>query len=135
MEDSIFTKIIKGTIPGQIIYQDDIAAVLLTNEPLTEGHMLVVPRQQVDSLWDLDNQTYTHVWDVARSMAQLLQKTYPQYARIGSIVEGFGVPHAHIHIFGYEQPLNETIARRIQEGPSGVTQEQLATVGTKLRSN
>lgn len=135
MEDSIFTKIMKGTIPGQIIYQDDIAAVLLTNEPLTEGHMLVVPHQQVDSLWDLDDQTYTHVWDVARSMARLLQKTYPQYTRIGSIVEGFGVPHAHIHIFGYEQPLNETIARRIQEGPSGVTQEQLAAVGTKLRSN
>lgn len=135
MEDSIFTKIIKGNIPGQIIYQDDIAAVLLTNEPLTEGHMLVVPRQQVDSLWDLDDQTYTHVWDVARSMARLLQKTYPQYTRIGSIVEGFGVPHAHIHIFGYEQPLNETIARRIQEGPSGITQEQLAAVGTKLRSN
>ena len=134
MEDSIFTKIIKGDIPGQIIYKDDTVAVLLTIEPLTEGHMLVVPLQQVDSLWDIDNTTYHHLWDVARQMAHRLQKIYPAYERIGTLVEGFGVPHAHIHVFGYEQPLNGTISQRIKEGPKNLTADELAAVAAKLRS-
>ena len=58
MQDSIFTKIIKGEIPGEIIYEDDSCVALLTIEPISEGHCLVVPRKQVDHLWDAD-----HLWD------------------------------------------------------------------------
>ena len=134
MEDSIFTKIINGSIPGQVIYKDDTVAALLTIEPLTDGHMLVVPLKQVDTLWDLDDETYTHIWNVARKMAKLLAKTYPSYQRIGTIVEGFGVPHAHIHIFGYEQPLNETIIKHVEtDHREHATPEHLAQVGAKLR--
>lgn len=111
MQDSIFTKIIKGEVPSEFIYQDDTTVVILTIEPLTEGHMLVIPRTQVDDLWELDETTYHHLWDVAKAMTTRLRKAY-DYERIGAVVEGFAVPHAHIHVFGYEQPLEPTVMKR-----------------------
>ena len=109
MEDSIFTKIIKGEIPGEVIYQDEACFVLLTVQPLSEGHMMIIPRKQVDHLWNLDDATYHHLFDIAKQMQTKLKKAYPHYRRIGMLVEGFGVPHTHVHVFGYEQPLEETI--------------------------
>ncbi len=134
MEDSIFTKIIKGKIPGQVIYEDETVAALLTIEPLSEGHLLVVPKAEVDHLWDVESETYHHMWDVARDMAALLKEKYPHYQRIGVVVEGFGVPHAHIHVFGYEQPLNETIIRHVEtDHRQHTTPAHLAEVAARLR--
>lgn len=132
MEDSIFTKIVKGKISGEVIYEDNKAAVILTVEPFTPGHMLVLPKVQVDHLWDVEPSTYHHLWDVAKQMADRLKKTY-HYERVGVVVEGFGVPHAHIHVFGYEQPLNPTIIDHVAHGTIASAQE-LAEVAEKLRS-
>lgn len=112
MEDSIFTKIINGDIPGEIVYDDDQCVVMLTIEPLTPGHCLVVPRQQIDHLWDIADPLYQHLLSVAKKMALRLRNVY-SYERIGMMVEGFGVPHAHIHVFGYEQPMEPTIVEHI----------------------
>jgi len=136
MEESIFTKILKGEIPGEVIYQDDKAAVLLTIEPLTPGHMLVVPLQQIDHLWDIDDDLYHHLWAVAKQMAGRLKAVY-HYERIGTIVEGFGVPHAHIHVFGYKEPLEPTIIRekaRKDAGMAAVDQNSLQQEADKLRA-
>lgn len=135
MEDSIFTKIIKGEITGEVIYEDETAAVLLTIEPMSEGHMLVVPKVETGHLWDIDDETYHHLWNVARDMAKLLKEKYPQYERVGIIVEGFGVAqHAHIHVFGYERPLNDTVIRHVEvEHSRHAAAEELAAVGAKLR--
>lgn len=134
MEESIFTKIINGEINGQVIYEDDSSAALLTIEPLTDGHMLIVPKKPAGTLWDLDDVNYHHLWSVARKMATLLRETYPRYERIGTIVEGFGVPdHAHIHLFGYEQPINETIIDHAKARRHASAAE-LARVADELRS-
>lgn len=138
MQDSVFTKIIKGEMPGEVIYQDDQCFVPLTIQPLTEGHMMVIPRQQVDHLWDLDDEIYHHLFRVARQMQAKLKIAYPDYPRIGLLVEGFGVPHTHVHIFGYTQPMEETIlehkAWKEQRGSSFVDAEQLHMVAEKLRA-
>ena len=138
MTDSIFTKILHGEIPGHVIYQDDTTFVILTIEPLSPGHMLVIPKLEVDHLWDLDDKTYHHLFEVARRMQAKLKTTYPIYDRIGLIVEGYGVPHAHIHVFGYEQPLEKMIADRVSRKSSSdnlmVSQESLKPVAEKLRS-
>lgn len=137
MEDSIFTKIINGDIPGEVIYQDETAAVLLTIQPHTPGHVLVVPKQQIDHLWDLDNETYHHLWDVAREMTAKLKRVYG-YERVGAIVEGFGVPHAHIHVFGYPEPLEEMIihekARKDETGKHFADADELRQEADKLRA-
>ena len=132
MQDSIFTKIIKGEVPSEFIYQDDTAVVILTIEPLTEGHMLVIPRTQVDDLWELDDATYRHLWNVARMMTTRLRRAY-DYERVGAVVEGFAVPHAHIHVFGYEQPLEPTIIKHAQR-KDFASPEELHETADRLRS-
>ena len=97
MEDSIFTKIIKGEIPCYKVYEDDIVFAMLDIDPLSDGHVLVFPKKQVDLLWDLDQDVYNHLMDVAKLIAEKIQnKLNP--LRVGMVVEGFGVPHAHIHL-------------------------------------
>lgn len=113
MQDSIFTLILKGQIPGEVIYEDDKSFVILTVQPFTEGHMLVIPKVQVDSLWDVDDATYTHLFHISKQMAAKLGNAYPSYKRIGVLVEGFGVAHAHIHVFGYDEPMEPTITNHI----------------------
>ena len=138
MTDSIFTKILHGEIPGHIIYQDDTTFVILTIEPLSPGHMLVIPKLEVDHLWDLDDTAYHHLFDVAKQMQAKLKTAYPTYDRIGLIVEGYGVPHAHIHVFGFDQPLEKMIADRASRKSSGeslmISPESLQPVAEKLRS-
>lgn len=137
MTDSIFTKILQGEIPGEVIYRDDTAAVLLTIEPFTPGHMLVVPLEQVDHLWEINETTYHHLWDIARQMTTKLQAAYG-YERVGAAVEGFGVPHAHIHIFGYLEPLEDTLAAIHAQKANGNHQfasaDELKAVADKLRN-
>lgn len=114
MEDSVFTMILNGKIPGEVIHQDNECFVLLTVQPFTPGHMLVVPRQQVDSLWDLPDDMYLHIMSVAKQMQAKLAAAYPTYKRVGMLVEGFGVPHAHVHVYGYDEPLEPTIIKHIE---------------------
>lgn len=138
MQDSIFTKIFKGDVPGEIIYQDELCFVILSIEPISEGHMLVIPRAQIDHLWDVDTDTYHHLFDVAKQMKEKLIKAYPAYERIGLQVEGFGVPHAHIHIFGYEKPMEQTMVdihewKKTVDSPFTPV-EKLHPVAEKLRA-
>ena len=132
LEDSVFTKIIRGDIPGEIIYQDDDCYVLLTIEPISAGHMLVIPREQIDHLWDVSTPLYSHLMDVAKRMAEALRTAYA-YKRIGMLVEGFGVPHAHVHILGidsgYETLIPEHIAHR-----SHPSSEELHAVANTIRA-
>lgn len=132
MQDSIFTKIIDGEIPGEIIYEDEMCVVLLTIQPFSPGHLLVIPREQIDHLWDIDNKTYHHLWDIVHKMAEKLKQTYT-YDRVGVVVEGYGVPHAHIHVFGYEQPLKETIVDFSKKIETIATAEMLRIEADKLR--
>ena len=134
MQDSIFTKIIKGEIPGEIIHEDAICIAMLTIEPFSPGHLLVIPRKQIDHLWDVDSETYYHLWDVARQMAKKLKHVYG-YQRVGTEVEGFGVPHAHIHVFGYEQPLQETIIAFSQKNDTTASPEALHNEAEKIRNS
>lgn len=138
MQDSIFTKILKGDVPGEMIYQDDDCFVILSIEPISEGHMMVIPTEQIDHIWDVDRDVYHHMFDVAKQMQEKLKKTYPGYERIGLQVEGFGVPHAHIHVFGYEKPMEQTMVdhhewKKTVDNPFA-SQEELHVVGEKLRA-
>ncbi len=100
--------------------------------------MLVIPNEQIDSLWDVDDQTYQHLFDVSKQMQAKLRNAYPDYKRIGLLVEGFGVPHAHIHVFGFHEALEPTIAKHAtwKESADGsaVPSDTLRAVAEKLRA-
>lgn len=96
-EPSLFTKIINGEIPAHKIYEDDRVVAFLDMQPLTEGHTLVVPRKQIDHIWDLPDDDYEYIWMVSKKIGQHIREVIGS-PRVAIVVEGFGVPHAHIHL-------------------------------------
>lgn len=130
-EQSIFTRIINGEIKQQILYQDDLCFVILTHEPISPGHLMVIPRKEIDHVWDIGDDLYQHLMLVTKKMALKMRQAY-DYKRIGMLVEGFGVPHAHIHVFGYTQPLEPTITAHIAKKRI-MSPEELQIEADKLR--
>ncbi len=94
---SIFTKIIHGEIPSYKIAEDEDHYAFLDINPNAKGHTLVVPKKEVDKVFDLDEETYTALLQFARRVAKALEKTIP-CNRIGMSVVGLEVPHAHVHL-------------------------------------
>mgnify|MGYP000377361674 CR=1 FL=1 len=94
---SIFTKIIKGEIPSYKIAEDENYYAFLDINPNAKGHTLVIPKKEVDKLFDLDVETYTGLMQFARKVAKALEKTIA-CNRIGMTVVGLEVPHAHVHL-------------------------------------
>lgn len=97
MEDSIFTKIMRGEAPGYKIYEDEKVYAMLDIAPLSDGHILVIPKIQIDHVWDLPDDEYDYLWKISKKIAQAMQEVF-QPQRVGVVVEGFSVPHAHIHL-------------------------------------
>jgi histidine triad (HIT) family protein len=124
---TLFTKIIEGQIPGQIVWSDDVCAAFLDLEPLTRGHALVVPRTEVDHWIDLDPATMAHLLDVAARLGRAQLAAFGG-ERVGLIVQGFEVPHAHVHVFAASGPGDFDLAARTPRRP-----EQLAADAGALR--
>ncbi len=95
---SVFTKIIDGELPGRFVYRDDEVVAFLTIEPLTYGHTLVVPIQEVDKWTDLDPELWAKVSAVSQKVGKAVIEAFGS-PRAGYIIAGFDVPHAHIHVF------------------------------------
>ena len=94
---SIFTKIIKNEIPSYKIAEDENYLAFLDAMPLVKGHTLVIPKQEIDFIFDLENEDYKNLWSFAQTVAKKLQKSFPD-KRIAVAVVGLEVPHAHIHL-------------------------------------
>ena len=100
MVDSIFTKIIKGEIPCHKIYEDDRTLAFLDIHPKTPGHTLVVPKQQVEFVWDLEEADYQAVMAAAKKVALRLREVLAA-PYVGELVVGVDVPHAHVHVYAF----------------------------------
>ncbi len=95
--ETIFSKIIKGEIPSYKIAEDDRFFAFLDIHPLAKGHTLVIPKKEVDNLFDLDDETYKDLWLFAKKIAGALGECM-SCERVGVAVVGLEVPHAHIHL-------------------------------------
>lgn len=100
MQDSIFTKIIKGEIPSYKIYEDERVYAFLDIHPVTPGHVLVIPKIQIEFVWDLDDADYLAVMKVAKLIATHLRSTLG-VRYIGEKVVGVDVPHAHVQLIPF----------------------------------
>ena len=96
---TVFTKIINGEIPSYKIYEDEICYAFLDNNPETLGHTLLVPKIEVDKIYDLDEETYLHLFKIAKKLAKNMEEKLN--ARVIFKVIGVDVPHAHIHLVPY----------------------------------
>jgi len=98
---SIFSKIVAGDIPAYKVAESNEFLAFLDINPLVEGHLLVIPKKEVDRLFDLDDETYTGLMIFAKIIATAMKKVFT-CDRIGVTVLGLEVPHAHVHLI----PLN-----------------------------
>lgn len=101
MPDSIFTKIIKGEIPCHKIYEDELTFAFMDIHPIQPGHVLVVPKKQIDQFQDLPEADYHAVWSTVKKVANR-QKDVLGRLRSGIHVVGLDVPHAHVHVFPFD---------------------------------
>ena len=94
---SIFTRIINGEISGRILWRDRVCIAMVDIRPLNRGHVLVIPIKEVDRWTDLSTGTVTHCMTVAHTIGRAQQELFAPL-RVGLIIAGFEVPHAHLHV-------------------------------------
>lgn len=94
---TLFTRIINGEIPGRFVWRDDRCVAFLTIAPMAPGHTLVVPIEEIDHWVDLDPALASHLFSVSQEIGKAQQRAF-RPARIGVLIAGLEVPHAHIHL-------------------------------------
>jgi histidine triad (HIT) family protein len=100
MPDSLFTKIIKGEIPCHKVYEDERTFAFMDIYPAVDGHVLVIPKRQVEFLWDLDDVDYQAVMMTCKKLAKHLRDVM-NVPYVGVKVVGVDVPHAHVHLLPF----------------------------------
>ncbi|WP_309131814.1 HIT family protein [Brevibacterium sp.] len=125
---TLFTKIINGEIPGTFVYEDDRCVAFLDVSPLTEGHTMVVPREEISHWIDADQDLLDHLMAVARRIGRA-QKVAFDCDRIGVLIQGYEVPHLHIHVW----PTNSIADFDLSDRSPMLSGEELAGPADKLR--
>lgn len=128
MEESIFTKIIKGEIPSHKIYEDEKTIAFLTIQPVREGHTLVVPKTQIDQYIDLPDDDYDALWRTVKKVAGHLRGATGK-ERIGVVIKGIDVPHAHVHLI----PFDRGESLKADGEPEIMSADVLTPIAEKLR--
>lgn len=126
--DSIFTKIIKGEIPCYKIAEDDRFIAFLDVFPIKKGHTLVVPKAQIDYLFDLDDSLLSDLMLFAKKVAQKMERAIT-CERIGVAVIGLEVPHAHIHLV----PLDTVGDIDFSQPKIQLSTEEMAEIADSIR--
>lgn len=128
-EPSIFTRIIRGEIPCHKIYEDAQTIAFLDINPVAEGHTLVVPKKQVEFLWDMEDDDYLALMATAKKVGRRLREVIGK-PYVGEVVVGTDVPHAHVHLIAFTQPHE---MKRTLDGPGAAAQaDDLAAVAARL---
>ncbi|MEM9987309.1 MAG: HIT family protein [Bacteroidota bacterium] len=125
---SIFTKIVAGEIPAYKVAETDEYLAFLDIRPLSKGHTLVIPKEEVDYLFDLPDNLYVGLQLFAREVAKAIEKVVA-CKRIGTAVVGLEVPHAHIHLV----PINEVGDLSFSKPPVEMSPAELGELAEKIR--
>jgi histidine triad (HIT) family protein len=127
---TIFSRIVNGEIPSYRIAEDDRYYAFLDINPLGEGHTLVIPKQETDYIFDLDDDLLAGMMVFAKKVAIALQKAIP-CQRVGLAVLGLEVPHAHIHLL----PLQHEKDLNFSNQKKKYTQDEFNLIAEKIRKH
>lgn len=125
---SIFTKIINGEIPCYKIAEDEYYIAFLDVFPLRKGHTLIVPKKEVDYIFDLDSETYIGLMNFAKKISTAIKLANP-CNRIGMSVIGLEVPHTHIHLI----PINTTNDMNFANSKLSLSKEEFEAIAQNIR--
>lgn len=128
---SIFTKIINREVPGHFIYEDEFCVAILDKFPAVKGQSLIIPKKDVDYAFDLDDETYIHLFQVAKKVGKALDKAL-NAQRTCLVVEGFDVPHVHIKVFPM-QNTEKALGAIMPEGKEA-GDDELAVIATQIQA-
>lgn len=127
---SIFTKIVRREIPAHIVAEDENYLAFLDILPLARGHTLVIPKKEIDYIFDLDDETLSGLHIFSKTVA-LAIKNAARCKRVGVAVLGMEVPHAHIHLV----PMNSMSDMNFSNPKLKLTSEELAGIAAKIRDS
>ena len=127
---SIFTRIINREIPGQIVAEDERFIAFLDIVPLVMGHTLVVPKKEIDYIFDLDDETLAGLYVFSKKVAHAVKKAIP-CKRIGVAVIGLEVPHVHVHLV----PMNSMGDINFTKAKLNPSKEELAEVAERIKKS
>ena len=127
--DSVFTKIIKKEISSFTVYEDSDVIAFLDINPVKMGHTLVVPKKQIDYIFDLDSDDYNKLWTTTKKIANGLKKSVI-CRRVGISVVGFEVPHCHIHLI----PIN-TISDMSFDNIYDYNSSEMTDIAERIKKN
>jgi histidine triad (HIT) family protein len=126
---SIFSKIVSGEIPAHVVAETIDFMAFLDVNPLTMGHVLVIPKKEIDYLFDMDEESYFGLTLFAKIVAEGLKKAFP-CLKVGMAVIGLEVPHVHIHLI----PMNHVSDMNFSKAKLNPTPEELAEAAAKIKA-
>lgn len=126
---SIFTKIVNGEIPSYKIAEDENYLAFLDVNPNAKGHTLCIPKQEIDKIFEMDDELYLGLMKFSKKIAIAIEKTVP-CKRVGMAVVGLEVPHAHVHLI----PLNEMDEMRFHNKVS-LSKEEFEALAKSIQAN
>ncbi len=126
---TIFTRIFEGEIPGTFVWRDERCVAFMSINPLTHGHTLVAPIEEIDHWIDVAPDLSAHLFEVARIIGGAQRAAFSP-ARIGLIVAGFEVPHAHIHVV----PTNRESELQFSNAAASVDRQELQAAAAAIRA-
>ena len=127
---SIFTKIVKGEIPCYKIAEDDKFLAFLDINPLAPGHTLVIPKEEIDYYFDIDDNTLSGLTVFAKKIACAIDKSV-ECKRVGVTVIGLEVPHAHVHLI----PINGIYDMNFEKPKLKLSEQEFEDIADKIKSN
>lgn len=128
MRETIFTKIIKGEIPCEKVYEDDLTLAFLDIHPVRPGHILVISKKQIEFVWDLPREDYLAVMETCQKIALRLREVLG-VKYVGERVIGVDVPHAHVHMIPFNDSAELKVPQEMDAEPDFAA---LAAMAKKL---
>jgi len=125
---SIFSRIVAGEIPCHKVAEDDRCLAFLDIRPIVSGHTLVIPKKEIDYIFDMEDEALAHLHVFAKKVAAVLKEEVP-CLRIGVMVAGLEVPHAHIHLV----PMQAISDLSFSNPRPDISQEELGALAARLR--
>jgi len=127
---TIFSKIVNGEIPCYKVYEDDEFLAFLDVFPVSKGHVLVIPKKETDYIFDIEDQSYTRLWQFAKKISKAL-KLSVKCERIGISVIGLEVAHAHIHLL----PINSLEDMNFSKAKMSFSKLEFEEIADTIASN
>ena len=134
MNDCIFCKIVAGEIPSSKVYEDEFVLAFMNIKAVNEGHLLVIPKEHIPYINDMDDQIYTQLMLAVKKFSVAIERAFKP-GRVGLAVSGWDVAHVHVHVVPMTQPNDLTSKKEIDNETLNLTIEQRDLHAEKIREH